>query len=214
MTHAKPRDTRKKKAQRRALPAAIERYTPRAEDDCFMPCPAITIHVDLRDRFVCQLCRSSQMDIFTRPERADEETFHIMPCGHFAGQRCLERWWSSEAEMGSGQRSCPFCRLALHHPVCGHKVHARPLRWKDTGLLPRTLPEGGRIADRCLSCTEKELEDRLWDLKGRFREVKARQSSVADVKEFLTLKTALEDTLRALQSIRNQATTGFQEFVW
>lgn len=211
MTYAKPRDLRKKKAQRRALPAAVGKYTPWAEDDCFMPCPAIAIHVDLRDKFVCQLCRSSQMDIFTRPGASDDETFRIMPCGHFAGQRCLELWWSSEAEMGRSQRSCPFCRLTLHHPVCGHEVHARPIRWRDAGLLPRTLPDGGGIADNCVSCTERELEDRMYDLKGRFREVKAKQSSVADVKAFLAIKEALEDTLRALQSIRTRATT---EFVW
>lgn len=204
MTYTRFEGVIKKKVARRALPAALGGHPKHSEGVCFMPCPAITILVDLCDEFTCQLCCCSKMDIFSHADDADQ-TFHIMPCGHIAGRLCLEHWSAAEAKMNR-QFQCPFCRLPLQHPVCGHRVQSRPLRRKDVGLLPQTLPEGGKIGDRCRACTDAWLKDKLRRLKSKYTEARSRlrrSLSVRDEEEFLTIKAELEDTIRSLQSATN-----------
>jgi hypothetical protein len=99
-------------------------------------------------------------------EPLDESTFSLMPCGHAACLQCLEKWFEN-------QGTCPFCRVDLIYPGCGHRVPVRPLTREGLHLLPRTLPEQGRIPNLCAKCLKARLltqaEEKLEQAMESFR---------------------------------------------
>ncbi|KAJ2906667.1 putative RING finger protein-like protein [Zalerion maritima] len=83
-----------------------------------------------------------------------EEMAHL-PCGHFFGIECLERW---RAAREFGDRSvCPTCRVEFPH-YCGHPV--RPMTTADRAWdeIPRTVAEGGLVGKFCVECETRNLK--------------------------------------------------------
>ncbi|KAI9903404.1 hypothetical protein N3K66_002756 [Trichothecium roseum] len=143
-------------------------------DDYYFPYPKITFLVDRPPRLVCQICRDTVCDLDQDPRHhhqhththtynhahnqasiaVDDSLFLLLPCGHAAGSLCLKTWFSSRP---LAPPTCPFCRLDLRHPSCGHPVRPRPLLAGAAHLLPRTLPDGGRVPRFCPPCFRAEL---------------------------------------------------------
>ncbi|KAH6895352.1 hypothetical protein B0T10DRAFT_213636 [Thelonectria olida] len=119
-------------------------------DECFFPFPKITFLIDQPQGLMCQICRESECELKSEGKPIDDSTFSIMPCGHAAGTKCLEAWLRTKS-------SCPFCRLTLSYPACGHPVPLRPLTTTSIHNVPVTLPDGGHVRDLCKSCHRSSL---------------------------------------------------------
>lgn len=135
------------------------------ETDSYFPVPVITFGIDAPTNIICGLCRVSQLrvqgergDDWFGPEAAaaTDSTPALMPCGHVAGADCLADVLDT-AEPGSW--ACPFCRMALVYPVCGHRVRHRALTPNQlVSAIPATIPMGGEISHLCPECRLEELQ--------------------------------------------------------
>jgi hypothetical protein len=157
----------------------------------FFPCPVINLLIDRPGDVVCQICLT-------------DDTFAILPCGHAAGHKCLRAWFRLED-------SCPFCRMVLRYPICGHKVLPRLLTSNTIHVLPRTIPDGGALPPICLKCVHSDLlrstQARFEQTADVFRRARARAlaldpetdtdaAATASMDRMLRQKQILEDLLR------------------
>lgn len=144
------------------------RYDPK---ESFFPFPKLTFLIDQPKEVKCQICHQASCQIKPDAEPPDESTFGLMPCGHAACLQCLEGWFEY-------QGTCPVCRVDLIYPGCGHRVPARPLTREGLHLLPRTLPDQGRIPNFCAQCLKAELltqaEEKLKPATEGFEEARLR----------------------------------------
>ncbi|KAI1193008.1 hypothetical protein F5X97DRAFT_339463 [Nemania serpens] len=95
------------------------------------------------------------------------EGLTILPCGHYLGSTCLERWLGeSEWSSSDSCAACPLCRLKLRYP-CGHYLAPRELNPIHTRRhqVPLTLPEGGEIPENCPDCHYFEIMDGIDNLR-------------------------------------------------
>ncbi|KAI1097507.1 hypothetical protein F4804DRAFT_347121 [Jackrogersella minutella] len=114
------------------------------------------IFIDL----TCGICGDCKLEVPSRvtPHRSPEETcqaesMSVLPCGHFFGSRCLDRWISTcknEEKYGD----CPLCRFPLYYEDCSHDIRIRPFdpRFHRINQLAHTIPEGGVVPAHCKSC--------------------------------------------------------------
>ncbi|KAL4729390.1 hypothetical protein ACLX1H_003807 [Fusarium chlamydosporum] len=128
-------------------------------EESFLPFPKVTFLIDEPIRLECQICRQVSCQIKSDAEPLDETNFSLMPCGHAACSYCLETWFRT-------QDTCPFCRVDLIYPGCGHTIPARSLTREGLHLLPRTLPDQGRIPSLCAKCLKAKL---LTEAEEKFR---------------------------------------------
>lgn len=132
------------------LPGWLQPFQKYNVNECFVPCPKVTFLVDKPRPVLCQICRESHFRLRGGTTRLADETFAILPCGHVAGSVCLAQWCEQHHE-------CPFCRFKLKYPGCRH--HIEPILLTSTGihLLPRTLPDNGKIPQQCEECVKQGL---------------------------------------------------------
>ncbi|KAI0181279.1 hypothetical protein GGR52DRAFT_26912 [Hypoxylon sp. FL1284] len=86
--------------------------------------------------------------------RAQRERILVLPCGHFFGHECVEKWVYARYA-GGGMLRCPTCRRDVFHRGCGHPVTGWTVGAGADGPVlgvPLTLPEGGRVALTCARC--------------------------------------------------------------
>lgn len=129
---------------------ARRRYNPA---ESFFPFARISFLIDKPATLVCQICRESRCRVQSEnvsPENDDDSIFAILPCGHVAGSRCLRTWLRDH-------ENCPFCRISLRHADCGHRIDLHPLTTESLYFLPRTLADGGRIAENCADCMRRKM---------------------------------------------------------
>ncbi|KAI1142849.1 hypothetical protein F5Y05DRAFT_420711 [Hypoxylon sp. FL0543] len=108
----------------------------------------------------CQICGDAWLEmppaVSTRmqpEEKSKLEPMAVLPCGHFFGARCMDRWIRTRRSEELVP-DCPVCRLPLAYEECGHHVQIRhyDARFPRSGQLPLTLPEGGIIPYHCQGC--------------------------------------------------------------
>ncbi|KAI0842806.1 hypothetical protein F5Y06DRAFT_291802 [Hypoxylon sp. FL0890] len=108
----------------------------------------------------CPICGDSWLEVppAVTPRLHPEETpsrepMAILPCGHFFGARCLDRWIRTR-QTEQLVPDCPLCRFPLVYEECGHPLQIRhyDARFPRRGLLPLTLPEGGVVPYHCQGC--------------------------------------------------------------
>ncbi|KAK0735808.1 hypothetical protein B0T21DRAFT_192387 [Apiosordaria backusii] len=127
----------------------------------YVPDPKFTFLFDENRhtrRHTCSICMTSDLRILPANRRqngvlaydpTNDSVPCVLPCGHMFGQACIRQWMDR-------QDSCPICRTPMVHELCGHKVRLRPM-WQDAvWLIPRTIPDGGRIAPFCRHCEAAE----------------------------------------------------------
>ncbi|KAF5007285.1 hypothetical protein FDECE_6374 [Fusarium decemcellulare] len=107
----------------------------------------------------CDICME-QMSVFDHEhvQHHVEKNMHhgarVLPCGHMFGTRCISRV-IVECRNSHIPVSCPMCRTPfVDHPHClhGHSGMPMPNTIQDIANFPRTLAEGGKIADKCGDC--------------------------------------------------------------
>jgi PHD/YefM family antitoxin component YafN of YafNO toxin-antitoxin module len=169
------------------------RYDPQ---ESFFPFPKVTFLIDQPIELKCQICHQASCQIKSDAESPDESTFSLMPCGHAACLQCLEGWFEY-------QGTCPFCRVDLIYPGCGHRVPVRPLTREGLHLLPRTLPDQGRIPNFCAQCLKETLlsqaEEKLKQAIEGFEATRQRfyhTKAAADKATMLNMKDEFETVLR------------------
>ncbi|KAK4655703.1 hypothetical protein QC762_304735 [Podospora pseudocomata] len=103
----------------------------------------------------CSICMISPLRILPATQRQsiynqnNDSVPCVLPCGHIFGQACIRQWMQDHDQ-------CPVCRTPMVHELCKHKIRLRPL-WKETiWLVPRTIPDGGKIAAFCSTCEAVE----------------------------------------------------------
>ena len=100
----------------------------------------------------------SKLQFRSGDHELNDNTAAILPCGHIARYRCLQEWLRRH-------KNCPFCGLDLKYKLCDQSIPARPVAKKTIHTIPRTIPEGGRIATQCKECrleTYSRCADTLW----------------------------------------------------
>ncbi|KAI0908113.1 hypothetical protein F4823DRAFT_640616 [Ustulina deusta] len=109
----------------------------------------------------CVICMEHKLQVpeCVRPrsqssEEGPLEWLATLPCGHYMGSDCLEKWLvESGLESEDGITRCPLCRLSLVY-LCGHFIAPReynPMLYR-AEQVPLTLPEGGGIPRLCEIC--------------------------------------------------------------
>lgn len=163
----------------------------------YIPCPKITFLIDRPDDLGCEICQVSKLQFRTSDHGFPDSTPAILPCGHIAGHRCLQEWLRRN-------HNCPFCRLNLEYELCDHTVQARPVNPANIHSLPRTLPEGGRIAAQCADCrvqTSMSCANVMWAANAeRFREARdqyLRTRAVEDLARVWAMKVRIESAYSA-----------------
>jgi len=131
--------------------------------ESFIPCPKITFIIYKPRNLLCQICHESRLEPRTDRVRPTDRTPSILPCGHVAGLRCLSRWFSHLLADGKSP-CCPFCRVNLEYPECGHPVPERPVTRENIYLLPPTLQDGGVLPKRCWDCSKPGLRLEVYSL--------------------------------------------------
>lgn len=147
------------------------------EVENFMPCPYITLNFDLQGRapeLKCGICWASQLEVRGAEHAYTDATPAILPCGHFAGAKCLEKWHAKHP----GQ--CPFCREVFRYKVCGHVMKAKPIDKTTLDILPRTLPDDGRLPDRCVCCLMQAAQAEKGKLKQLARDFMQARAEFAE----------------------------------
>ncbi|KAI2618421.1 hypothetical protein GGR54DRAFT_155070 [Hypoxylon sp. NC1633] len=111
----------------------------------------------------CQICGDHYLEVpaCVSPLRKPEspiEPMVILPCGHFFGGRCIDRWFQTRRETNLASE-CPLCRFPCVHQECGHDIRIRhyDALFERNGQCPFTIPEGGAIPAYCASCREEWL---------------------------------------------------------
>ncbi|KAI1132452.1 hypothetical protein F5Y10DRAFT_293546 [Nemania abortiva] len=130
------------------------------------------VNIDL----TCVICLRCKLIVPLRVTPTDPNPYHsedgleklaVLPCGHFFGSKCLEKWCEeTDWQFGYDGPPCPICRFELIYS-CGHTLPAReydPTRSR-IEQMPLTLPEGGQIPRLCESCCLTELNEAIERLK-------------------------------------------------
>lgn len=180
------------------LPSWLQNRQGYDRDESFIPCPKITFLIDRPPTLLCQICRDARFRLRSSADdgTVNDTTFSILPCGHIAGAQCLETWCNAYG-------TCPFCRLELCYPGCGHRVRPRHITHESIHLLPRTLPDGGTIPELCSKCLREHLVieagERFATAAHKFRETRRRVQRTGDPgdeQELLGIKGEIETVLR------------------
>ncbi|KAK2066826.1 hypothetical protein P8C59_000610 [Phyllachora maydis] len=153
----------------------------------FVPMPKITFLIDQPRNLKCDICLLD-MEFGAPVARGTERpvgTPAMLACGHMACLRCLDKWVADKG-------TCPFCRLKLEYELCSHMMKAKPVDRESVHLLPKTLPEGGRLPDQCGHCTLKtsqKVAERLdAALAQPFREARERYAKTKSRKDLALLR--------------------------
>ncbi|KAK0665883.1 hypothetical protein QBC41DRAFT_158327 [Cercophora samala] len=142
--------------------ASLEESESREEDHdmgTYIPDPKFTFLFDPNrhnHQHTCAICLTSPLFLLpatdgqrTPYDQTNDSVPCVLPCGHMFGQACIRQWMQDHDR-------CPVCRTAMVHELCRHKIKIRPM-WQDTvWLIPRTVPDGGKIGAYCSRCEEVE----------------------------------------------------------
>ena len=119
-----------------------------------MPNPRLTCLFGKPDGVVCAICKSTTLKLPAlmeegespvHRESADDSLPCLLPCGHVFGYDCIAEWLRRSL-------SCPVCRFDLQYKLCPHSVWVYPLDASTIFGAPRTIPQGGKVADQCRPC--------------------------------------------------------------
>ena len=146
----------------------------------------------------CCICLE-EMDLTAIPNLEMGEVPCLLPCGHILGLNCTVRHFETT-------QSCPLCKTDLRHPVCGCVVVPKPVWDKVSAMgLPRTIPDGGYMTDRCEICTMRDAAAaaaRLTELVARefipARDQYEQSRSLEDLKLMLDIKNKIDFQARSL----------------
>ena len=192
------RDSKFAAKGRSLLPSWLQPRHSYDRDESFIPCPKVTFLIDRPPPLVCQICRETRFRLRSPADdgTVNDTTFSIFPCGHVAGTQGLETWCYAYG-------TCPFCRLELRYPGCGHRIPPRHITHESIHVLPRTLPDGGVIPELCTECLKTNLvaeaEDRFATAAHKFREVRRRVQRTGDPgdeQQLLRMKEEIETVMR------------------
>ncbi|KAI0817189.1 hypothetical protein GGR55DRAFT_693481 [Xylaria sp. FL0064] len=94
------------------------------------------------------------------------ENLSVLPCGHFFGAECLNTWFDTSKEEGSYELHCSTCRFPCWHQ-CNHYIQPSNYDPSRSAMahIPRTLPEGGRVPDKCKSCFKYAYEQKIYEVE-------------------------------------------------
>ncbi|KAI1426543.1 hypothetical protein F5Y12DRAFT_794106 [Xylaria sp. FL1777] len=143
------------------------RYIDKGVDENLNP-----VQLDL----TCVICHDSKLQVpdsltpdYHWSKEQSIEWLAVLPCGHFYGADCLERWFLTSAlESEDGVTRCPLCRFKVMYQ-CGHYIPPREYNPElfRAEQVPLTLPEGGAVPHSCEVCYKGNVDgaiDRLRDL--------------------------------------------------
>lgn len=163
----------------------------------FFPCPKITFLLDPPDDLICSICQETELvfpkDRYTYMADLDYDSLDcipvITPCGHVAGQTCMNTWLKSN-------RTCPFCRGPLTYE-CGHFIEPKRITPAEINLIPSTVPCGGVVPNDCESCTREKLlqavQDRYQAAGHRLIDATARFQETSGFEEMIAMDEAWKE---------------------
>ncbi|KAI1172688.1 hypothetical protein F4777DRAFT_491808 [Nemania sp. FL0916] len=117
--------------------------------ECFVPSPKVTFLLDDPRNLMCQICQLQTLKMGITAEDPRSNSTAILPCGHIYCYSCINSWLTMHS-------SCPFCRTETTRKACVHRVQPRVIAQDTIHTLPATLAEGGKIADLCIQCADKD----------------------------------------------------------
>lgn len=138
----------------------IKRNSQYSPSDNFIPLPYFTFAIDRPANLLCVICRVSVLAV--EDTCTSDRNPAIMACGHIAGSKCLAEYFADPER--EGLFNCPICQASLNHTRCGHRVKERVLTTESIRALPRTLPYGGVIHEKCTECRVDEARERQREL--------------------------------------------------
>lgn len=119
--------------------------------------------------FKCSICQTRRLRLpvkiskSLRRNNRSTEPIAVLPCGHFYGYPCLDRWLSDKARnISDGDNpDCPTCRKSACHEECGHTIEIQPLCDRKDGKsfleqVPDLLSDGGHVDKYCRACRYQE----------------------------------------------------------
>ncbi|KAI1081569.1 hypothetical protein F5B20DRAFT_588198 [Whalleya microplaca] len=158
-----------------------------SDRETFFPNPKITFLIDCPENLVCQICQETPLKMGLTSQSPEPKTPAVLPCGHVACHSCMSMWLDAH-------ENCPFCRKEMVHIGCGHSVQARLIAHDTIGSLPKTLPEGGVISNKCHTCRDKERReytiDKWQTLAENFKKARREAEKVGTAAADLVLKQA------------------------
>ncbi|KAK4204181.1 hypothetical protein QBC40DRAFT_312383 [Triangularia verruculosa] len=149
----------------------------------------------------CTICLTTPLSFLPSPltsSPTNDSTPTLLPCGHIFGQSCLRTWLLSNT-------TCPVCRSPTLHETCKHPIRLRPIHTDTIWLIPRTVPDGGKIAEFCRPCLQKGRQDVInglmatlgrlyYDARIKWRKTKRERDRV----EMMRLRVRMDEDLRRL----------------
>ncbi|KAI1277443.1 hypothetical protein F5Y07DRAFT_86157 [Xylaria sp. FL0933] len=94
------------------------------------------------------------------------EYLSVLPCGHFFGAECLKRWLFATKK--KNHLSCVVRHVASDAGINAITHYIRPSNYdpRESAMarIPRTLPEGARVPDKCKSCFKYAYERKIYEV--------------------------------------------------
>lgn len=112
---------------------------------CYFPLPIPSFLFE-EPMIRCLMCHE-QLSIDAAPETRNSAC--ILPCGHVGCYSCMTRWIKEN-------KNCPVCRFKTIHPGCGHPCNIMPINYGTVIFLPKTIPMGGKVNEKCRWCQEED----------------------------------------------------------
>ncbi|KAI0538460.1 hypothetical protein GGR58DRAFT_467925 [Xylaria digitata] len=135
-------------------------------NEFFVPSPKVTFLIDDTSNLICQICQQTPLKLARTAEDLEPSMPAILPCGHVCCHKCLSLWFMNHS-------CCPFCRTDMIHRGCGHQVQPHHIAQDTIHTIPETLANGGKIANVCFKCTERDRREasvqRLTELAETFK---------------------------------------------
>ncbi|KAI0387364.1 hypothetical protein F5Y04DRAFT_286539 [Hypomontagnella monticulosa] len=142
------------------------------EDESYFPTPIANFLIDQPKKLVCQICYTRELKMSAKPTK--ETAPAILPCGHVGCYECMNAALDRRPE-------CPFCRVDMTHPECGHHTKPVLISYRTIGTLSKTFPEGGAIGLNCRECRDDGFQraalDRMEVRAGDIKHARQREGN-------------------------------------
>ncbi|KAJ8132988.1 hypothetical protein O1611_g636 [Lasiodiplodia mahajangana] len=116
----------------------ITAFTPARLED-------LEIEREVRIQLKCEICMDKSIRLpswvggLPNYNKHNSETLCVLPCGHFFGRRCMQKWTSLQ-EHQDAPPVCPKCRYQLIHPKCKHHIKLKMVHTSQLSAInPRSI---------------------------------------------------------------------------